>query len=396
MVFKIKQELQEELLQMKQSGLYKEERLLQCPQGAHIKSLGKPVLNFCSNNYLGLANHPEIVAAAKVGLDKWGYGLSSVRFICGTQEIHKQLENAITSFMDTEDTILYSSCFDANSGFFQAFFTDKDAIISDQLNHASIIEGVRLTKSLRHTYLNADMEDLRRKLEEAKVAGARRIVICTDGVFSMDGIVAPLKEITSLAEEYGAMVVVDDSHATGFFGPTGRGSVEYCGIMDKIDVITSTFGKALGGASGGFVTGKKEIIEYLRQRSRPYLFSNTLAPPITYASLKAIELLDKSPDARSRLKENTELFREQMSEAGFDIVKGVHPICPVMLGDALLAKTFADKLLHEGIYVIGFSYPVVPHNKARIRVQISAAHTKDDVLKCIAAFKKVGKELKVI
>jgi len=396
---KLKDKLINELNEIREAGLYKDERQLEGTQGSEISVNGEKVLNFCANNYLGLANHPEIVKAAKEGLDKWGYGLSSVRFICGTQTLHKQLEAAISKFLHTEDTIMYSSCFDANTGFFETFFGKEDAIISDQLNHASIIDGVRLSKAMRFKYKNADMGDLRVQLEEAKKQGAKRIVICTDGVFSMDGIAAPLKEITELADEHDALVLVDDSHATGFFGPTGRGSAEHCGVMDKIDVTTSTLGKAMGGASGGFTSGRKEIVEYLRQRSRPYLFSNTLAPVVASASLKVLELLETTSDARDRLMANTKRFRKEMTDLGFDIVqgtKGVHPICPVMLGDAKVAKEMADRLLKEGIYVIGFTYPVVPKDQARIRVQLSAAHTDDQITKCIAAFEKIGKQMKVI
>lgn len=397
MVFKtMKQELQKELAEIKDAGLSKDERFIESPQGATITVNGKKVLNFCANNYLGLANHPDVVKAAKDGLDKWGYGMSSVRFICGTQELHKKLEKTISNFMKTDDTILYSSCFDANGGLFETFFGEQDAIISDQLNHASIIDGVRLSKAMRYRYNNADMVDLEKQLVDAKAKNARRIVIATDGIFSMDGIAAPLKEICELAEKYDALVMVDDSHATGFFGPTGRGSVDYCGVMGRVDIITSTLGKALGGASGGYITGRQEIIDFLRQKSRPYLFSNTLAPVIANASIKVFELLDKTSDLRERLNKNTVRFRNEMTQAGFTIVPGVHAICPVMLGDAKLAKSMANELLNEGIYVIGFSYPVVPKDKARIRVQMSAVHTDEDLTKAITAFKKVGKKMNVI
>ncbi len=392
----LREELLKELAEIRAAGLYKEERLLQSPQGAEITVAGRQVLNFCANNYLNLANHPEVVKAAQEGLAKYGYGMSSVRFICGTQELHKRLEAALSRFMGTEDTILYSSCFDANTGFFETFFTKEDAIISDQLNHASIIDGVRLTKSLRLRYNNADMADLKAKLDEAKAANARRIVICTDGVFSMDGNAAPLRGICDLGEQYDALVFVDDSHSTGFFGPTGRGSPEHCGVQDRVDIVTSTLGKAMGGASGGFTTGRKEIIAYLRQRSRPYLFSNTLAPVIAAASLKVLELLESTSELRERLQKNTDRFRKEMTALGFTIVPGSHPIAPVMLGDAKLAKDMADALLKEGIYVIGFSYPVVPKGKARIRVQLSAAHTGEQITKCIRAFEKVGRAFKVI
>ena len=395
----MKDELKKELDEIREAGLYKDERLLLSPQGAEIIVKGKNVLNFCANNYLGLANHPEIVRTAQAGLEKYGYGMSSVRFICGTQDLHKKLEQEISRFMKTDDTILYSSCFDANTGFFETFFGKEDAIISDQLNHASIIDGVRLSKAMRFRYKNADMDDLKAQLTEADKQGAKRKVVCTDGVFSMDGIPAPLKEITELAEQHDALVLVDDSHSTGFFGPTGRGSAEQCGVMDRIDITTSTLGKALGGASGGFTTGRAEIVEYLRQRSRPYLFSNTLAPVIACASLKVLELLDKTSDLRDKLNKNTARFRKEMTGLGFDIVegtKGTHPICPVMLGDAKLAKGMADALLEQGIYVIGFSYPVVPKEQARIRVQLSAVHNDEHITRCIAAFEKIGKEMKVI
>jgi glycine C-acetyltransferase len=396
---KLKDELLNELQDIREAGLYKDERHIEGAQGAEIYVRGEKVLNFCANNYLGLSNDSEIVEAAKAGLDKWGYGLSSVRFMCGTQKIHKQLEDAISKFMQTDDTIMYSSCFDANTGFFETFFGKEDAIISDQLNHASIIDGVRLSKAMRFRYKNADMDDLKSQLEEAQKKGAKRIVIYTDGIFSMDGIVAPIKEICDLAEEYDALVFVDDSHATGFFGPNGRGSVEHADALGRVDIITSTLGKAMGGASGGFTTGRKEIIEYLRQKSRPYLFSNTLAPAIVSASLKVLELLEATSDARDKLMTNTKRFRKEMTELGFDIVEGtegVHPICPVMLGDAKVAKDMADRLLKEGIYVIGFSYPVVPKDHARIRVQMSAAHTAEQLTKCIKAFEKIGKEMNVI
>lgn len=393
----VKKELQGTLKEIKDAGLYKVERVIVTEQRAMIKvQSGQEVLNFCANNYLGLANNKELIAAACEAMRTHGFGLSSVRFICGTQDIHKELERGIAAFFGTEDAILYTSCFDANGGLFEVILGEEDAVVSDALNHASIIDGVRLCKAKRFRYGNNDMADLRARLDEAKAGGAKRIMIATDGVFSMDGIVAKIDEICRIAGEYGALVMVDDSHATGFFGPTGRGAVEHCGALGKVDVITSTLGKALGGASGGFTTGRAEIIDLLRQRSRPYLFSNTMAPALVAASIKALDMLSKTSDLRERLVENTKHFRTKMTAAGFKIIPSEHPICPIMLGDAKLAQTMAAKLLDEGIYVIGFFYPVVPKGAARIRVQISAAHTREHLDKAIAAFTKVGKDLGVI
>jgi glycine C-acetyltransferase len=390
----IKQHLSDQLGEIRDGGLYKSERLITTPQRARIGVVERDeVLNFCANNYLGLADHPEVVKAAHEALDRWGYGLASVRFICGTQQLHKQLEAKISEFLGTDDTILYTSCFDANGGLFETLLTAEDAIISDELNHASIIDGVRLCKAQRFRYKNNDMADLEAKLKEA--SGARFRLIATDGVFSMDGIIANLPGICDLAEKYDALVMVDDSHAVGFMGPGGRGTPEYHGVMDRIDIITGTLGKALGGASGGYTTGRKEIIEMLRQRSRPYLFSNTVAPPIVGASIKTIELLSESNDLRDKLKTNTEFFRRGMTERGFDIVPGEHPICPVMLGDAVLAAKMADAMLERGIYVIAFSYPVVPKGKARIRVQVSAVHEQEDLQFAMEAFSAVKDELGV-
>ena len=365
------------IAEIEKAGLFKRERIIESPQQAEIRVSKGPVLNFCANNYLGLANHPEVLDAAHRALDHWGYGLASVRFICGTQTIHKQLESRLSEFLDTEDTILYSSCFDANGGLFETLLDEADAVISDELNHASIIDGVRLCKAARFRYKNGDMADLEAKLREA--SGTRYRLIATDGVFSMDGYIAKLPEICALAEKYDAMVMVDDSHAVGFMGKTGRGTHEYHGVMGKVDIITGTLGKALGGASGGYTSGRKEIISLLRQRSRPYLFSNTIAPPIVAGSLKVLELLQQSHELRERLFANTKYFREQMTAAGFVIAPGEHPIVPVMLGDASVAAHMASDLLERGIYVVGFSYPVVPQGKARIRVQVSAAHTKEDL-----------------
>ena len=377
------------------SGLYKDERVITSPQGAAIEvGHEREVLNFCANNYLGLAGHPELVRTAQEGLEKYGFGLSSVRFICGTQDIHKQLEAKIAAFLETEDTILYTSCFDANGGLFETLLGEEDAVISDALNHASIIDGIRLCKARRYRYAHSDMDELEAALRETQDARLR--LVATDGVFSMDGDVAKLKEICDLADRYDALVMVDDSHATGFFGPTGRGSIEHCGVMGRVDVVTSTLGKALGGASGGFTTGRREVVELLRQRSRPYLFSNTVAPVIVYTSLKVLDLLDETDELRHRLAGNTRYFREQMTEAGFDIRPGVHPIVPIMLYDAKLAQAVAADLLAEGIYVIGFSYPVVPQGQARIRVQLSAAHTPAHLDRCIDAFKTVGRRHGVI
>ena len=392
---KLQSQLQEELSNIKDEGLYKRERIIMNPQGSLIRvSTGEEVLNFCANNYLGLSSHPEVIQAAKDTLDTHGYGMSSVRFICGTQDIHKDLEQKISHFLGTEDTILYAAAFDANGGVFEPLFTEEDAIISDELNHASIIDGVRLCKAKRYRYKNNDMQSLEEQLRLAK--DQRNRVIVTDGVFSMDGYLAQLDKITDLAEKHDALVMVDDSHSTGFVGKTGRGTHEHCGVMGRVDIITSTLGKALGGAMGGFTSGRKEIIDMLRQRSRPYLFSNSLAPSIVGAASKVIDLLSKSTHLRDRLVENTQYFRAKMKVAGFDIPEGIHPITPVMLYDAKLAQKMSNRLLDEGIYVIGFFYPVVPKDKARIRVQISAAHSKADLDKAINAFIKVGRALKII
>ena len=390
----VKKGFETALAEIKDAGLFKDEWVITTPQGADIKVKQGEVLNFCANNYLGLANNPRIIAAAKEGMDKYGYGLSSVRFICGTQDIHKDLEQLIAKFMGTDDTILYSSCFDANGGLFETILDKECIIISDALNHASIIDGVRFCKAERKVFKHGDMADLEEKLKESK--GAKRVMIATDGVFSMDGDVAKLDEICDLAEKYGAMVMIDDCHATGFFGKTGRGTPEFRGVMGRVDVITSTLGKALGGASGGFTTGRQEIIDTLRQRSRPYLFSNTVAPPIVSGALATFTMLSETTELRDRLEENTRYFRDQMTERGFDIKPGIHPIIPIMLGDAKLAHDMARDMLAEGIYVIGFSYPVVPKGEARIRVQISAAHTKEHLDKAIEAFTKVGKKHGVI
>ena len=382
------------LTEIENEGLYKNERIITSPQKANIDvSTGQKVLNMCANNYLGLANNPEIIKAAKESYDKWGYGLSSVRFICGTQQIHKELEKKITEFLETEDTILYTSCFDANGGLFETILNVNDAVISDELNHASIIDGIRLCKAKRYRYKNSDMNDLEDKLKEAKGENVNQILIATDGVFSMDGFIANLKDICNLADKYGAMVMVDDSHAVGFMGKHGKGTHEYNNVLGRVDIITGTLGKALGGASGGYSSGRKEIIDLLRQRSRPYLFSNTVAPSIVAASIKVLEMLSSTTELRDRLEESTKYFREKISEAGFEIKKGKHPIVPIMLGDAVLAQNMASKLLEKGIYVIGFFYPVVPKGTARIRVQISAAHTKEDLDFAIKAFKEVKDEL---
>lgn len=382
---------------LKEQGLYKAERVITSPQSASIEVAGgREVLNFCANNYLGLANHPRLIEAAREGVAKYGFGLSSVRFICGTQDVHKELERRLSSFLGTEDTILYSSCFDANGGLFETLMGPEDAIVSDELNHASIIDGIRLSKAKRFRYANNDMEDLRAKLEEAKSGGARFILIATDGVFSMDGYVANLPAICDLADEFGALTMIDDSHAVGFMGERGRGTHEYCGVMDRIDIITGTLGKALGGASGGYTSGRKEIIEWLRQRSRPYLFSNTLAPVIAAASLEVLDMLEESDALRAKLRENSAYFRAGMEKLGFSLLPGDHPIIPVMLGDARLAKEMADRLLEEGIYVIGFSFPVVPRGQARIRTQMSAAHEKEHLDRAIEAFGKVGRQMGVI
>ena len=382
------------LNEIKESGLWKEERVITTPQGNKIDTTEtKGVLNFCANNYLGLADDPELIAEAKKSLDKYGYGMSSVRFICGTQTIHKDLEKAVSDFLGTDDTILYSSCFDANGGLFETITTKDDAIISDELNHASIIDGVRLAKATKYRYKNNDMSDLEEKLKEADLNGAAHKIIVTDGVFSMDGIIADLKGICDLAEKYGALVVVDDSHATGFVGKSGKGTAEYCGVEGRVDVVTGTFGKALGGASGGFTSGRREIIELLRQRSRPYLFSNTLAPTICATTLKVLEMIRKDSSRRDRVEENAKYFRSEMEKAGFDLAGKDHAIIPVMLYDAVLSQKVADKMLEKGIYVTGFYYPVVPKGKARIRTQMSAAHTKADIDACVKAFKECREEI---
>jgi glycine C-acetyltransferase len=392
---KLKNQLAKELFNIKSEGLYKTERTITTSQGASIKvSAGEEVLNFCANNYLGLSSHPEVIQAAKDALDTHGYGMSSVRFICGTQDIHKNLEAKISDFLGMEDTILYAAAFDANGGVFEPLFTQEDAIISDSLNHASIIDGVRLCKAARYRYENNDMKDLEKQLIKAQEH--RNRVIVTDGVFSMDGYIAQLDKICDLAEKYEALVMVDDSHATGFVGKTGRGTHEYCDVIGRVDIITSTLGKALGGAMGGFTSGKQEIIDMLRQRSRPYLFSNSLAPSIVGAASKVIDLLVENTALRDKLEVNTKYFREKMTKIGFDINKGQHPIVPVMLYDAKIAQQMSRRLLDEGIYVIGFFFPVVPKEKARIRVQISATHTRRDLDKAILSFEKIGKELSVI
>lgn len=396
---KFKEYLQEELEKIKQDGLYKEERVLVTPQGVNIKiNQDADVLNFCSNNYLGLCNDPRVMAAANYSFFKWGFGMASVRFICGTQLVHKQLENKLSEFLGTEDTILFSSAFDANGGVFEPLLDENSAIISDELNHASIIDGVRLCKAKRFRYKNNDLDDLESKLKEA--SGSKFKIIVTDGVFSMDGIIAQVDKICDLADKYEALVMVDDSHATGFIGEKGRGTHEYCNAMGRVDIITTTFGKALGGASGGCVSGHKEIIDLLRQRSRPYLFSNSLAPAITGATLEVINLLAETSDLRDKLNENTKIFREGMERAGFRIIPGTHPIVPVMLGhlpdDAKLSQDFANELLLEGIYVIGFYYPVVPKGNSRIRVQLSAAHSKENIEFALEKFIKVGKKLNAI
>ncbi len=388
--------LQNELTQIENDGLYKRERIITSSQDAEIVANGKKLLNFCANNYLGLSNHPEVIKASQSTMDTHGYGMSSVRFICGTQDIHKNLENKISEFLGMEDTILYAAAFDANGGVFEPLFTDQDAIISDELNHASIIDGVRLCKAARYRYKNNNMEDLEAQLKAASEKNHRFKIIITDGVFSMDGIVANLKGVYDLAEKYDALVMVDDSHATGFIGKTGRGTHEANDVMSRVDIITSTLGKALGGAMGGFTSGKKEIIDMLRQRSRPYLFSNSLAPGIVGAATKVLEMLSKDTSLRNKVMENAQYFRSEMKARGFDIPDGDAAIVPVMLYDAKLSQKMAEKLMDEGIYVIGFFYPVVPKEKARIRVQLSAAHTKEHLDKAIAAFEKVGKELGVI
>lgn len=386
--------LDAQLRSIRDAGLHKDERVIDGPQGPHVKVAGREVLNFCANNYLGLSSHPELLKAAHEALHRWGYGLSSVRFICGTQGIHKELETSISRFFGTDDAILYTSCFDANGGLFETLLGEEDAIISDALNHASIIDGVRLCKAERFRYANADMKELEACLQKAQ--GKRVRLIATDGVFSMDGVIAPLDKICELADRYQALVMVDDSHATGFVGKTGRGTPEVYGVQSRIDVLTSTLGKALGGAAGGFTTGRKSIIDLLRQRSRPYLFSNTLPPVICGASKRAFELLSSSTELRDRLEENTKHFRSEMTRRGFQIKPGTHPICPIMLFDAKLAQDFARAMLDEGVYVVGFFYPVVPQGQARIRTQISAAHTREDLDRAIAAFEKVGRALGVL
>lgn len=389
-----KNHVSDQLDAIRAAGTYKRERIITSPQDARIKvSDGRSVLNMCANNYLGLAEHPEVVRAAHEALDRWGYGLSSVRFICGTQSIHKELEAKISTFLGTDDTILYSSCFDANGGLFETLLGEQDAVISDELNHASIIDGIRLCKAQRYRYKNNDMADLEAKLNEADAANARFKLIATDGVFSMDGYIANLAGICELADKYNALTMVDDSHAVGFVGKTGRGTHEHNGVMGRIDIITGTLGKALGGASGGYTSARKEIVELLRQRSRPYLFSNTLAPSIAGASLKVLEMLTRSTELRDKLEANTQFFRGEMTRLGFNILPGTHPICPIMLGDAALATRFADAMLERGVYVIGFSYPVVPQGKARIRTQISAAHSREDLEFAVKAFAEVKQAL---
>lgn len=390
-MYSVREQLAGELDEIRAAGLFKAERIIQTPQQANVAVEGDSVLNLCANNYLGLADHPALVEAAQAALDRWGFGMASVRFICGTQEIHKELEAKISGFLGTEDTILYGSCFDANGGLFETILGPEDAVISDALNHASIIDGIRLCKAQRYRYANSDMDELEAHLKASQ--GARRRLIATDGVFSMDGYVAKLDEICDLAEQYDAMVMVDDSHAVGFVGEGGRGTPELKGVMDRVDIITGTLGKALGGASGGYTSGKAEIVALLRQRSRPYLFSNTLAPPIVAASLKAFELLESGGELRAKLRANTDRFRSRMTELGFDVLPGDHPIAPVMFGDAVLAGRTADAMLERGVYVIAFSFPVVPREQARIRTQMSAAHSFDDIDRAIAAFVDVRDSL---
>ncbi|SFO05424.1 glycine C-acetyltransferase [Xenorhabdus japonica] len=391
------QKINEQLEQTRSEGLFKSERIITSAQNANIAvAEGNQVINFCANNYLGLANHPDLIAAAKAGMDSHGFGMASVRFICGTQDSHKELENKIAEFLGMEDAILYSSCFDANGGLFETLFGPEDAIISDALNHASIIDGVRLCKAKRYRYANNDMQELKAQLEKAKAEGAQNILIATDGVFSMDGVIADLKSICDLADEFGALVMVDDSHAVGFVGKQGRGTHEHCDVMGRVDIITGTLGKALGGASGGYTAARKEVVEWLRQRSRPYLFSNSLAPAIVAASIKVLDMLENGDDLRERLWKNANLFREKMTAAGFTLAGADHAIIPVMLGDAKLAQEFAAELLKEGIYVIGFFYPVVPKGQARIRTQISAAHTEEQIEHVVAAFTRIGRQLNVI
>ncbi|MDC9620367.1 glycine C-acetyltransferase [Xenorhabdus sp. XENO-7] len=391
------QKMNEQLEQTRAEGLFKNERIITSAQNADITVAdGSQVINFCANNYLGLANHPDLIAAAKAGLDSHGFGMASVRFICGTQDSHKELENKIAEFLGMEDAILYSSCFDANGGLFETLFGPEDAIISDSLNHASIIDGIRLCKAKRYRYANNDMQELRAQLEKAKADGAENILVATDGVFSMDGVIADLKSVCDLADEFDALVMVDDSHAVGFVGKGGRGTHEYCDVMGRVDIITGTLGKALGGASGGYTAARKEVVEWLRQRSRPYLFSNSLAPSIVAASIKVLDMLKHGDELRDRLWRNANLFREKMTAAGFTLAGADHAIIPVMLGDAKLAQEFAAELLKEGIYVIGFFYPVVPKDQARIRTQISAAHTEEQIEHAVAAFIRIGKQLNVI
>lgn len=392
----IKQHYANILINIEKEGLFKKERIITTPQSAHIAvTTGQKVLNMCANNYLGLADNPEIIQAAKDSFDKWGFGMSSVRFICGTQEIHKELEKKISEFLGTEDTILYTSCFDANGGLFETLLGEDDAIVSDELNHASIIDGIRLCKAQRYRYKNCDMNDLEEKLKEAKANNAKNILVSTDGVFSMDGFIAPLNNICDLAEKYGAMVMVDDSHAVGFMGKHGKGTHEHNNVMGRVDIITGTLGKALGGASGGYTSARKEIVGLLRQRSRPYLFSNTVAPNIVAASIKVLEMLSSTTHLRDKLEDNTKYFREKIKAAGFNIKDGVHPIVPIMLGDAVLAQTMATKMLEKGVYVIGFFSPVVPKGTARIRVQISAAHSKEDLDFAVEKFSEVKKEMSI-
>jgi glycine C-acetyltransferase len=391
---KFESHLRKKIEEIENAGLYKRERVIAGPQQSEVTVAdGPPVLNLCANNYLGLANHPDIVAAAQAALDNWGYGLASVRFICGTQSIHKQLEERLSDFLGTDDTILYSSCFDANGGLFETLLDTEDAIISDELNHASIIDGIRLCKATRFRYRNGDMNDLEAKLKEA--ASARHRLIATDGVFSMDGYFAKLREICDLADKYDALVMVDDSHAVGFVGENGRGTPEYCGVEGRIDILTGTLGKALGGASGGYTSGRKEIVQLLRQKSRPYLFSNSVAPPIVAASLKVLDLVDGSAELRKHLRDNTQFFRNAMTEAGFTILSGQHPIVPVMFGDAVVASRVAELLLTKGVYVVAFSYPVVPMGKARIRTQISAAHSRHELEFAVSCFVQAKQELKL-
>ena len=393
MLAEFEKQLSQTLDEIKSQGLYKTERIITTPQDAHIAVAdGKRVLNMCANNYLGLADHPELIKAAKEALDSHGFGMASVRFICGTQDIHKELEGALTKFLGTEDTILYPSCFDANGGLFETLLTEQDAVISDELNHASIIDGIRLCKAQRFRYKHNDMADLEAKLKEA--SGARFRLIATDGCFSMDGTIANLADIVDLAERYRALTMIDDAHATGFLGPKGRGTHEYRGVLGKIDIITGTLGKALGGASGGFTSGRKEIVDLLRQRSRPYLFSNTIAPPVVAASLKALEMLSASTELRDKLEANTKYLREAVTNAGLTIKPGVHPIVPIMIGDAAKSQKFAARMLEKGVYVIGFFYPVVPHGAARVRVQVSAAHSCEDLEFAVQAFAETNEELK--